>query len=195
METKRKGYINYLIDLSLREKIILTISVILFLFLIFYLGAIKPIDKSINSTGKNIKSLENQKSTLLINSQKSNETAKDIYYANEKLKELKSEIPQSEEQVTLLNSLINMEKASDVTMEKMTFVNDGKSEDGSLNIYGANIIVSGSYENILGFIKLLENNNRKLQVKEVTINEGEKNYTGNINLNYFSLNNEGNKNE
>ncbi|MGL4849787.1 MAG: type 4a pilus biogenesis protein PilO [Clostridium sp.] len=195
MKTKRRGYITYLIDLSLREKIILTISVVLFLFLIFYIGALSPIEKGRINAEKNIKNLEMQKDSLLVKSGKSDKVAKDIYYANEKLANLKNEVPKSEEQVTLLNSIINMEKGSGVKMIKTSFTKDGKSEDGSLNIYGANISVSGNYENILEFVKLLEENNRKLQVKEVNINKGVKDYSGDISLNYFALNTKGNENE
>ncbi|MGL4876327.1 MAG: type 4a pilus biogenesis protein PilO [Clostridium sp.] len=195
METKRKGYLNYLIALSLREKIILTGSMILFLVLIFYIGAIKPVNKGKNNAESSIKSLEMKKDSLLTENKNSDKTATDIYYAEEKLESLKSEVPKSEKQVTLLNNIISMEKGSHVGLDKISFSNDGKTEDGSLNIYGASLSVTGNYKEILTFIKMLEGNKRKLQVKEVTVSKNPKNYTGNINLNYFSINNKGNGDE
>lgn len=201
---EKSKLIEYLTNLSLKEKVLATFSIMAFLLVLVYLSAISPINSSITNTNNLIENLSIQKSQLEVQNSESNKLTKEIYLSNEKYNNLINGIPKREEQANLLNSIASIENEAKVTMKNTNFVDKSLNNNSSVAIYEANIEVEGSYKNIVDFINLLQNNKRKLVVESAkiglkdssNIDKENSEFSGNIIINYFYLkNSENNKNE
>ena len=195
--------IKYLDNLTLKDKILMTFSVMAFLLVIVYLIVLSPTRNNINNVTQSINTLNSQKDQLIIQNKKSDELTKKLYSEENEYNNLLKNIPKTEEQARLVKNIVQIEKKENLKMQNLKFnVIYPKQENNKIvEMHQAILQVSGGYKNILELVNLLQQNKRKLiinsvQVQKNNMQSGDANQTfeGNITFSYFNLNlNEKNK--
>ena len=195
--------IKYLDNLTLKDKILMTFSVMAFLLVIVYLIVLSPTRNNINNVTQSINTLNSQKDQLIIQNKKSDELTKKLYSEENEYNNLLKNIPKTEEQARLVKNIVQIEKKENLKMQNLKFnvINPKQENNKIVEMHQAILQVSGGYKNILELVNLLQQNKRKLiinsvQVQKNNMQSGDANQTfeGNITFSYFNLNlNEKNK--
>lgn len=184
-------------NLSLREKVLLFISVIIFIFLIAEFTFIKPLMiKKINMQNE-ILNL-NQEKIQAISSNETNNKLINQYAADEnKYNELIKEFSNNTSQQQIVKNLIQLGREKNIQIENISF-EKGQTESNykKIIINSGTINIQGGYSDILSFIKGMQNNNNEVSINGITIsqknnviNQTSKNgeYIATINIQYFNL--------
>lgn len=184
-------------SLSLREKVLLVISAIIFIFLIAEFAFIKPLmTKKINIQNEIVNlNLEKMQG---ISSNETNNKLISQYGADEnKYNELIKEFSNNTSQQQIVKDLIQLGRDKNIQIENISF-EKGQTESNykKIIINSGTLNIQGGYSDILSFIKGMQNNNTEVNINGITIsqknnglNQISKNgeYVATINIQYFNL--------
>lgn len=184
-------------SLSLREKVLLFISMIIFIFLIAEFAFIKPLmTKKINIQNE-IVNLNLEKIQAVSSNEMNNKLISQYGAEENKCNELMKEFKNNTSQQQIVKSLIQLGKDKNIQIKNISF-EKGQTEPNykKIIINSGTINIQGYYSNILSFIKGIQNDNAEVNINGISISQknnglsqinknGE--YLAIININYFNL--------
>lgn len=184
--------------LSLREKVLLLISAIIFIFLIGDFVFIRPIMLKKISTQNEISTLNLEKIQAINSNETNNRLINEYNLDTEKYNLLMKKFDNNINQEELVKELIQLGKDNNIQLKDISF-EKGQAEAKSKKIINnsGTISIQGEYSNILNFIKGVQNNNNnevlinRLNITQKNNNINQinmsKKYIATININYFNI--------
>lgn len=184
-------------NLSLREKILLLISAIIFIFLIGDFVFIKPIMLKSVDLQNEISNLNLEKAQGITSNDTNNRLINEYNLDEEKYNSLMKEFENNIKQEELVKELIQLGKKNGIQIKDITF-EKGQEEVTAKKIINnsGTIDIQGEYSNILNFIEGVQNSNNEVLINGVNIAQNNtdinqintsKEYNATININYFNI--------
>ncbi|WP_297632816.1 type 4a pilus biogenesis protein PilO [uncultured Clostridium sp.] len=184
-------------SLSLREKILLLISAIIFIFLIGNFVFIRPIILKGVDVQNEIVALNLEKTQGITSNETNNRLINEYSLDEEKYNSLMKEFENNINQEELVKELIQLGKDNGIQIKDITF-EKGQEEATVKKIINnsGTINIQGEYSNILNFIKGVQNSSNEVLINGVNIAQKNndinqintsKEYTATININYFNI--------
>ncbi|MGL5414624.1 MAG: type 4a pilus biogenesis protein PilO [Clostridium sp.] len=184
-------------NLSLREKILLLISAIIFIFLIGDFVFIKPIMLKSVDLQNEISNLNLEKAQGITSNDTNNRLINEYNLDEEKYNSLMKEFENNIKQEELVKELIQLGKENGIQIKDITF-EKGQEEVTAKKIINnsGTIDIQGEYSNILNFIEGVQNSNNEVLINGVNIAQNNtdinqintsKEYNATININYFNI--------
>lgn len=97
------------------------------------------------------------------------------------------QIPDIYDKKVVILYFYNLIKQYNLTGDKLTFSEPQKSNN-SYNTYSVNFGVVGDFENVKDFVKAIENDKRKFNVKQISVGQaGSGGYACNLMVEFYSL--------